>query len=119
MAFVFAPDIAPADFPTRGGGMLGLRPSHFYAASSDIAAVEEVLPGYMARYHSLTLPIAILYGRGDRLLNHREQGEAMTEKLPALDLELMEGGHMLPVSAPDRCVAMVRRVADRMKIAQS
>jgi hypothetical protein len=31
-----------------------------------------------------------------------------------LELELMEGGHMLPVTAPDRCAALVGRVADRL-----
>ena len=115
LAFAFAPDVPPADFSTRGGGLLGLRPSNFYAASSDIVAVEDVLPGYMARYHALRNPMAMLYGRGDHLLDFRAQGEAMVEKNPALELELLEGGHMLPVTVPDRCVAIVRRVADRMK----
>ena len=69
----------------------------------------------MARYHALRIPMAMLYGRGDHLLDFRAQGEAMVEKNPALELELLEGGHMLPVTVPDRCVAIVRRVADRMK----
>ncbi len=118
LAFVFAPDIPPADFPTRGGGMLGLRPSNFYAASSDLVAIEDVLPGYMARYHTLSLPMAMLYGRGDRLLDFRAQGEAMVAKVPTLELELVEGGHMLPITIPDRCEAMVRRVADRVRAAR-
>lgn len=115
LAFVFAPDTPPADFSTRGGGLLGLRPGNFYAASADLVAIEDVLPGYMARYHLLSLPMAMLYGRGDRLLDFRAQGEAMVEKVPTLELEILEGGHMLPVTVPDRCVAMVRRVADRVK----
>jgi pimeloyl-ACP methyl ester carboxylesterase len=115
MQAVFAPEAAPSDFPLRGGGLLGLRPSAFYGASSDIVAINAVLPGYTARYQSLNVPIAILYGRGDNLLDYRDQGEAMKAKLPALELELMEGGHMLPVTAPDRCAALVRRVADKLK----
>ncbi len=111
---VFAPEAVPSDFPIRGGGLLGLRPGAFYGASSDIAAVNEVLPGYMARYHALNVPIAILFGRGDQLLDYRDQAEAMKVKLPALELELMEGGHMLPVTAPDRCTALVRRVAGKL-----
>jgi pimeloyl-ACP methyl ester carboxylesterase len=111
---VFGPEAVPSDFPTRGGGLLGLRPSTFYGASSDIVAIEKVLPGYVARYQSLKIPFAILYGRGDQILDFRVQGEAMKEKLPALKLELMEGGHMLPITAPDRCVAVVREVADKL-----
>lgn len=112
---VFAPEAAPADFPMRAGGLLGLRPSAFYATSTDLMAASETLPGYMARYRSLDIPMAMLFGRGDRLLDYRGQGEAMKIVCPALDLELMEGGHMLPITVPDRCVALVRRVAERQQ----
>lgn len=119
LAEVFAPEPAPADFPMRAGGLLGLRPSAFYATSSDMVAVSDVLPGYMARYKSLEIPMAMLFGRGDRLLDYRAQGEAMKIVRPALDLELVEGGHMLPMTQPDRCVALVRRVAERQQGTQA
>lgn len=116
---VFAPEAAPADFPIRAGGLLGLRPTAFYATSSDMMAVADVLPGYMARYKSLDTPMAMLFGRGDRLLDYRAQGEAMKIVCPALDLELTEGGHMLPMTQADRCVALVKRVAERIGKAQA
>jgi len=28
---------------------------------------------------------------------------------------VMDGGHMLPMTAPDRCVALIRRVAARQQ----
>ena len=112
---VFAPEAAPADFPMRAGGLLGLRPTAFYNTSTDLMAAGETLPGYMARYKSLDIPMAMLFGRGDRLLDYRGQGEAMKIVCPALDLELVEGGHMLPMTQPDRCVALVRRVAERQQ----
>jgi pimeloyl-ACP methyl ester carboxylesterase len=112
---VFAPETAPADFPIRAGGLLGLRPTAFYNTSADLMAAGETLPGYMAQYKSLDIPMAMLYGRGDRLLDYRAQGEAMKIVCPALDLELMDGGHMLPITVPDRCVALVRRVAERQQ----
>jgi pimeloyl-ACP methyl ester carboxylesterase len=115
VAEVFAPEAAPADFPIRGGGILGLRPRAFYATSTDIMAVADVLPGYVARYKSLNVPMGMLYAKGDRLLDYRRHGEAMKATCPALDLEVMEGGHMLPVTVPDRCAAVVRRVAERQK----
>ncbi|MBI5318710.1 alpha/beta hydrolase [Bradyrhizobium sp.] len=115
LAEVFAPEAVPADFPMRAGGLLGLRPSAFYNTSTDLMAAGETLPGYMARYKSLDIPMAMLFGRGDRILDYRGQGEAMKIVCPALDLELMEGGHMLPMTAPDRCVALVRRVAERQQ----
>ena len=115
LAEVFAPEAVPADFPMRAGGLLGLRPGAFYNTSTDLMAVSETLPGYMARYKSLDIPMAMLFGRGDRILDYRGQGEAMKIACPALDLDLMEGGHMLPITAPDRCVALVRRVAERQQ----
>jgi len=112
---VFAPEAAPADFPIRAGGILGLRPNAFYATSTDLMSAAETLPGYMARYKGLSIPMAMLYGRGDRLLDYRAQGEAMKIVCPALDLELVEGGHMLPMTQADRCIAMVKRVAERQQ----
>jgi pimeloyl-ACP methyl ester carboxylesterase len=112
---VFGPERAPADFPIRAGGLLGLRPKAFCSASSDAVLAEYVLPNYVARYGSLALPMGMLFARGDRLLDYRAQGEAMKAVCPALDLELMDGGHMLPMTAPDRCAALIRRVAARQQ----
>jgi pimeloyl-ACP methyl ester carboxylesterase len=113
LATVFGPDTVPADFATKGGALLGLRPTSFYATSSDLMAVNDDLPMTMQRYGSLALPFGMLFGKGDRLLDYREQGEAMQQKCPALDLALIDGGHMLLLTAPDACVEMIRRVAAR------
>jgi pimeloyl-ACP methyl ester carboxylesterase len=108
---VFAPEAVVPDFPLRAGGLLGLRPKAFYATSSDIVAIDDVLPAYAKRYASLNLPLGILFGKDDRLLDYQRQGESMRALCPALDLEIIEGGHMLPMTAPDRCAALIRRVA--------
>ena len=39
----FAPEAVAPDFPLRAGGFLGLRPKAFYAASSDLVAINNVL----------------------------------------------------------------------------
>jgi pimeloyl-ACP methyl ester carboxylesterase len=110
---VFAPEPAPADFATAGGGLLGLRPANVYAASADMVAANDDLEAMTPCYASIRIPIGILYGRGDRILDPRAQGETMKAKIPALDLELIEGGHMLPVTAPDAVAAFIRRIAAR------
>jgi pimeloyl-ACP methyl ester carboxylesterase len=110
---VFAPEAVVPDFALRAGGLLSLRPKAFCAASSDIVAINDVLPGYVSRYPSLDKPIGILFGTADRLLDYRKHGQAMKASCPALDLELVEGGHMLPMTAAERCAALVRRVAAR------
>ena len=114
LKIVFGPDAVPADFATRGGGLLGLRPKSFYNTSSDLAAVNEDLPGMMKRYGGLSIPLGMLFAKGDRILDYRRQGEAMKQTCPALDLVLLdEHGHMLPVTAPDSTAGLIRRVAAR------
>src|ERR1700688_3881081 len=114
LKIVFGPDTVPADFPIRGGGLLGLRPKAFYNTSSDLVAANEDVPGMMQRYGGLTIPLGMLYARGDQVLDYRKQGEAMKQQCPTLELVLLDGhGHMLPVTAPDATADLIRRVAAR------
>lgn len=100
LQFVFGPEPVPKDFRTKGGGLLGLRPSSFYAASSDMLATAEDLPMMENRYGTLKMPVDVLYGRQDQILNYRQHGEALKQKIPHAALKLIDGGHMLPVTVP-------------------
>ena len=101
LAFVFGPEPVPKDFRTKGGGLLGLRPNSFYAASSDMLATAEDLPTMESRYSTLQMPVDVLYGRQDQILDYRLHGEALTQKIPHATLKLVDGGgHMLPVTVP-------------------
>jgi pimeloyl-ACP methyl ester carboxylesterase len=113
LAYVFSPDAPPADFAVAGGGQLGLRPWTFYATSSDMVAVNEDLPGMAERYSSLRMPVAVLFGQDDRILNWQEHGVALEGKVPDLSINLVPGGHMLPVTIPDRTVEWLRVLARR------
>jgi pimeloyl-ACP methyl ester carboxylesterase len=110
---VFGPEAVPDDFAIRAGGVLGLRPISFYNTSTDLMAVNDDMPAIMQRYAGISYPIGMLYGRGDRLLDHRIDGEGMKAKHPALDLRLMEGGHMIPLTAPEACEQLIRDIAAR------
>jgi len=98
VAQVFAPEPAPPDFPVRGGGLLGLRPSAFRASSEDLVALHHELPVQQRRYGELRLPVRILYGEGDEMLDWRTQGEALRAKVAQAELTVVPGGHMLPVT---------------------
>ena len=115
---VFGPDPVPRDFPLVNGGMLSLRPAAFFSASTDLTAINHDLPGLVARFGSIKVPVGILFGAADRVLDPTANGRAMQDVLPDLDLELVEGaGHMIPVTAPDRTLAFIRRMADRVATA--
>jgi pimeloyl-ACP methyl ester carboxylesterase len=95
---VFGPEAVPKDFATRGGGLLSLRPSAFLSASSDLQALPGSLPQMQARYASLGVPVSVLYGKDDRILDWKANGQALVDKVPGARLQLVEGGHMLPVT---------------------
>jgi len=116
IAAVFAPETMPKDFPFKGGGLLGLRPHVFYAASSDLVAAPEDLPDMERRYASMTVPVDVLYGRGDRILNVKRQGEALKQKLDRVNLRIIDGGHMLPVTQPALTTDWVLAVAAEVPV---
>jgi pimeloyl-ACP methyl ester carboxylesterase len=115
METVFGPDRVPRDFPMVNGGALGLRPSAFFSASTDLTSVNHDLPEIATRFPSIRVPVGILFGTADRVLDHNANGIAMRDVLPDLELELIEGaGHMIPVTAPDRTLAFIQRMAERV-----
>jgi pimeloyl-ACP methyl ester carboxylesterase len=107
---VFAPEKVPPEFVRLGGGALGLRPQSFYATSTDMEAANDGFADLIQRYSTLAVPAGILFGKGDNLLDYRVHGQATKDQIPALDLELMEGGHMLPVTAPEAVADFIRRM---------
>ncbi len=111
LAMVFGPDPAPADFATRGGGLHAARPSHLAAGIADLTAIEGTMPAWSARYRAITVPVAGRFGRGDRILDPRAHGEALREACPGATLPMVDGGHMLPVSAPDGVERWLRAFA--------
>jgi pimeloyl-ACP methyl ester carboxylesterase len=115
LRLVFAPEAVPRDFAKRGGGLLALRPSSFVAASADLAAIEQDLPGMIQRYGAIDVSVSILYGRGDRILDPLEQGEALAAKVPGAQLTLVDGGHMLPITAPERTTQFILDAASRAR----
>ncbi|HYD96855.1 MAG TPA: alpha/beta fold hydrolase [Noviherbaspirillum sp.] len=118
LAQVFGPDAVPHDFATRGGGLLTLRPSHFIAASQDLQAVPLRLPALVARYPELNLPVDILFGRQDRILDWKTHGQGLADKAKGARLRLVDGGHMLPVTHPDLTARFIGDAARRAGLAR-
>jgi pimeloyl-ACP methyl ester carboxylesterase len=111
LAAIFSPEAAPADFPTRAGGILGLRPRSFYNTSSDMRAVNFDLGAMVGRYASLRVPVQILYGTSDEVLDHHVHGKAMKAESSMVSVALVKGGHMLPITAPDLTAEFIKAAA--------
>jgi pimeloyl-ACP methyl ester carboxylesterase len=109
LEMVFGPEAVPKDFATRGGGLLSLRPSAFLSASADLQALPERLPQVQERYGELRVPVSVLYGKDDRILDWKANGQALVDKVHGARLELVEGGHMLPVTQVEKTAAFIEQ----------
>ena len=111
LAEVFGPEAPPTDYATRGGGLLGLRPRAFYSTSTDLMAVSEDLAGVAARYGALSLPVGVLFGADDRLLDAAAHGRVLPSQVAgAIYEEIAGAGHMIPVTRPDEVAAFIERM---------
>jgi pimeloyl-ACP methyl ester carboxylesterase len=110
---VFAPELVPKSFDVDSGGTLGLRPDSFIAASKDMVTVSDELATMTPRYPSLAIPVDVIFGRQDPILDHRAHGERLVAALPNATLRLIEGGHMIPVTVPDQIANWIKQAAER------
>jgi len=112
--FVFGPQRPPADYAVAGGAMVGLRPSHFVATSEDLMAVHGDRTDRVSRYGEIKVPVGILYGDADRVLDVDQHGRALVGQIGDFELEILEGvGHMVQYADTPRTIAFIRRIAER------
>lgn len=112
---VFAPEPPPSDFALTGGGLLSLRPKAFYTASTDLIAANGAMRFLTERYAALRLPVGVLFGTEDQILNVDRHGLPLRGQITAVELVLVEGaGHMLPVTRIDAVVDLVERTMARI-----
>lgn len=108
---VFAPDPVPLDFGTRGGGLSALRPASFEAGAFELEDANRALSTIVPRYGAIAVPVAILYGRDDQLLDPAAQGDVTAGQIPGATLTKIGGGHMIPVTHAGETAAWLRGVA--------
>ena len=99
-AQLFGPEEAPADFETRGGAALTLRPAAFQAAAADVEACGVDMPILARRYGELSLPVGILFAKEDRILNFADHGPPTAQAIAGAELTAISGGHMFPLTQP-------------------
>ncbi len=112
---VFAPEAVPAGLRTRGGALHSVRPKGFYHASLDLAAIEDSndLEQMEQRYADLTIPVDVLFGRDDVVLDWMRHGDAQRRRSSRVTLDVVNGSHMLPVTAPSATSEWLRAAIAR------
>jgi pimeloyl-ACP methyl ester carboxylesterase len=111
---IFAPEPVAEGFWTRAGGLLSMRPAPIVAAARELKAIPRELPGLMARYPTLSVPVAVLFGDEDVVLDPEAQGPAFCARVPGAELSVVEGGHMLPLTQPKVTEAFIRKLLARV-----
>lgn len=108
LAAVFAPDPVPRGFDLEGGGALGARPGNFIAASADMVALPAALAAMTMRYPSLSLPVQVIFGKDDPICPLALHGLPLAAAVPGASLQLVDGGHMIPLTQADAVAALLR-----------
>ena len=116
---VFSPSMVAPQFSEQAG--LALRPSQVGATAADANLMGPDAVQLASRYQSLTMPVTIMAGSEDKIINVEKQAERLHAMLPQSRLELMENaGHMLHYSYPDRIAdeieALVKKTAAPAKM---
>jgi pimeloyl-ACP methyl ester carboxylesterase len=104
----FAPETVAPDFDRVGGGVLVLRPAALASGFEEISTAADRLAAMAERYPSIRIPVAILFGRDDGVLDPTIHGKMTAAAISTAILEIVEGGHMLPVTQPDLVAWFIR-----------
>lgn len=105
-----------AEFPTE----MALRPSQLKASAIDTVSMTPSAAALAARYGELKMPIVIMAGTGDRLVDFARQSGRLDDVLAASTLLPIKGtGHMIHHSAPEKVVDGIDLVGTRSGIAEN
>ncbi|WP_423601810.1 alpha/beta fold hydrolase [Sphingomonas sp. MS122] len=106
---LFAPELVHPAFEIAFGGAMLARPRAFYAASSEMTAVNDALAPLVVRYGEIGVPVRILFGAEDQVLAAPVHGTRTAAAIAGARCTIVRNaGHMLPVTQPDRVVAFIR-----------
>jgi pimeloyl-ACP methyl ester carboxylesterase len=110
IAKVFAPAPVPAAFaafPVE----LSLRPSQLRASAEESAMMVPAAAALSRRYREIAVPVAVVAGTGDRLVDFHRQSKRLHRELARSTIDpVAEAGHMVHHLAPRRVLAAIDTV---------
>jgi pimeloyl-ACP methyl ester carboxylesterase len=106
---MFAPLPVPASFASGSTPNMSVRPGQIRAESQDGVAM---IPGAIAmrhRYQELTMPVVIMAGAEDRVINAKQPGR-LHAQIPHSILRLVPGvGHMIHYAIPEEVAEAIEQ----------
>jgi pimeloyl-ACP methyl ester carboxylesterase len=108
---VFSPQPVDARFHRTPAWML-LRPKQLRASAADSALMVPAASALAGRYAELKMPVAVIAGTQDKVVDFGHNAERLGERLPHGELHLQLGvGHMTHYAHPDKVLAAVDSIA--------
>jgi pimeloyl-ACP methyl ester carboxylesterase len=108
----FKPQDPPPGYADYVGAPLALRDATLKANAEDIRHLNEALRRMAPEYGRLTMPVEVLHGEADWLLEPEDHAIPLAQALPRANLEIAAGvGHMAHHAATNRLQAAVARLA--------
>jgi pimeloyl-ACP methyl ester carboxylesterase len=108
-AKIFEPAEVPARWTEEFPLAMTLRPSQIRSEAAEAALMIPGAAALSARIGELTLPVTIVSGDGDRIVDMEGQSQRLSEALPqSRFVEVPGAGHMVHQTAPDTVFEAIR-----------
>jgi pimeloyl-ACP methyl ester carboxylesterase len=102
---MFSPLPVPERFAKGFPHGLPLRPSQIRAEAQDTATMVSAVAAMQHHYRELRMPVVIMAGTKDRMVDHRKHTVRLHEEIAQTALRLVPGvGHMLHYAVPEQVV---------------
>lgn len=113
-AKAFDPEPVPADYARASNLPLLLRHDVWLANAADMARVNQHLEAQEDLYETIEKPTILLAGLADTVLWTKKHAVAVSKRMPAADLRIVEGaGHNLHHHHPERVLEAVADIRTR------
>ena len=110
----FAPEPVCDNFAVKGGGDFALSSKSFIKTSEDLIFAMSSAPSVVGREKELKLPIGVLFGEDDEILDAKLHGEKFSE-LTGAELKILPNkGHMLPLTEPEECAEFIHGIMKKI-----
>jgi pimeloyl-ACP methyl ester carboxylesterase len=110
MRKIFGPSVVPKKFAGFPKAM-ALRPSQLRASAAETALMIPAALTLQKKYSGLKMPVAIIAGEDDKLIDSEKQSVRLHREIPQSTLRKIAGiGHMVHQSATDAVMAVIDEV---------
>ena len=111
---IFAPAPVSPRFAAAFPRELSLRPSQLEAVASDTAFMTPSAAALATRYGELEMPVVLIAGRDDQIVDFGRHSERLHVTLPQSELISIDGaGHMVHYTAPEQVIAGIDLATSR------